>query len=147
MVCNAANREKLLGWFAAQSAPLGLSPAMEDETFKTAMVAIQGPKAVGLLDEVLPDPVSELKRYHAEIMRMMMVVQFSVFRTGYTGEDGAELICGLSAASMAANYLLKSGKEQHPVLRPAGLGARDTLPPWKRRCHCMAMSLANRSIR
>ena len=126
MVCNAANRIKLLKWFESQSQELGLSPTIEDETLKTAMVAVQGPKAVGLLDEVLPDPVSEIKRYHAETMRMMMVIQFSVFRSGYTGEDGAELICGLSAANMAGNYLLKSGKE-HPILRPAGLGARDTL--------------------
>jgi len=126
MVCNAANRLKLLAWFNTQSQQLGLSPTLEDETLKTAMVAVQGPKAAGLLDEVLPDPVSEIKRYHAETMRMMMVVQFTVFRTGYTGEDGAELICGLNAANMAGNYLLKSGKD-HPILRPAGLGARDTL--------------------
>ena len=58
-------------------------------------------------------------------MRYMMVVHFSVFRSGYTGEDGAEIICGLNAAQMAATFLMK-GKE-HDLLKPAGLGARDTL--------------------
>ena len=125
MVCNASNREKLLAWFAGQ--PDKANVEIDDETFSTAMVAVQGPKAVELLDSLLPDPVSDLKRYHCTTMRYMMVVQFSVFRSGYTGEDGAELVCGLSAANMAANFLLKSDKSEHTVLKPAGLGARDTL--------------------
>jgi aminomethyltransferase len=123
MVCNASNREKLLGWFAKVGL---LNTEIEDETEKTAMVAIQGPKAVDLLDGVLPDPVSDIRRYHFEAMRYMMVVQFTVFRSGYTGEDGAEIVCGTTAAGMAMNYLLKSEGE-HAVLKPAGLGARDTL--------------------
>jgi aminomethyltransferase len=127
MVCNAANREKLLAWFRAQIAKSRDNVEIEDETESSAMVAIQGPKAVGLLDELLPEPVSGIRRYHFEQMRYMMVVNFTVFRSGYTGEDGAEIICGLNAASMAANYLFKSGKSEHEILRPAGLGARDTL--------------------
>ena len=123
MVCNASNREKLLAWFNN----VGLdNVTLEDETEKTAMVAIQGPKAVGLLDGVLPDPVSDLKRYHFETMRYMMIVQFTVFRSGYTGEDGAEIVCGTTAAGLAMNYLLKSDDE-HSILKPAGRGARDTL--------------------
>ena len=126
MVCNASNRAKLLAWFRAQIAAHGSTVAIDDETEKTAMVAVQGPKAVGLLDDLLPEPVSELKRYHFTTMRYLMVVQFQVFRSGYTGEDGAELVCGLSAASMAANFLLKNDPRDS-ILRPAGLGARDTL--------------------
>ncbi len=126
MVCNASNREKLLAWFNFQIAQNGDQVDIEDETLSTAMVAIQGPKAVEFLDGVLPEPVSGIKRYHFQQMRYMMLVQFSVFRSGYTGEDGAELVCGLNAASMAANYLFKS-KDEHSILKPAGLGARDTL--------------------
>ncbi len=125
MVCNAGNREKLLGCFAKQ-AGAGVAADIEDEKFKTAMVAIQGPKAVALLDGILPEPVSDLRRYHFNIQRYMMMIQFTVFRSGYTGEDGAEIICGTTAASMAVNYLLKGDKD-HAVLQPAGLGARDTL--------------------
>ncbi|HVX84219.1 MAG TPA: glycine cleavage system aminomethyltransferase GcvT [Phycisphaerae bacterium] len=124
LVCNAANREKLLAWFDQNKGQTAFS--IEDETLKTAMVAIQGPKAVGLLDEVLPEPVSDLKRYHFQVMRYMLMIQFTVFRSGYTGEDGAEIICGTTAASLAMNYLLKSDGE-HALLKPAGLGARDTL--------------------
>jgi aminomethyltransferase len=124
MVCNASNREKLLAWFAQNTGTMNVS--IEDETFKTAMVAIQGPKAVELLDSVLPEPVSELKRYHFEVQRYMMMIQFTVFRSGYTGEDGAEIICGTTAAGMAVNFLLK-GDGKHETLQPAGLGARDTL--------------------
>jgi aminomethyltransferase len=124
MVCNASNREKLLAWFGQHAA--GANVDIEDETFKTAMVAVQGPKAVDLLDGVLPEPVSEIRRYHFEVMRYMMMIQFTVFRSGYTGEDGVEIVCGTTAAAMAVNYLLKGDKD-HDVLRPAGLGARDTL--------------------
>jgi aminomethyltransferase len=56
----------------------------------------------------------------------MLMIQFTVFRSGYTGEDGAEIICGTTAAGLAMNYLLKSDDE-HAILKPAGLGARDTL--------------------
>jgi aminomethyltransferase len=126
MVCNASNRSKLLAWFRAQIAAQGVSVQIDDETENTAMVAVQGPKAIGLLDDLLPEPISELKRYHFTTMRLMMIVSFQVFRSGYTGEDGAELVCGLSAAAMAANFLMKNDP-QSAILRPAGLGARDTL--------------------
>jgi aminomethyltransferase len=126
MVCNASNRGKLLGWFRTQMTAGGERVNLDDETENTAMVAIQGPKAVGLLDDLLPEPVSDLRRYHFTTMRLMMVISFQVFRSGYTGEDGAELVCGLTAAGMAANYLLKNDPK-NAVLRPAGLGARDTL--------------------
>lgn len=123
MVCNASNREKLLAWFSK----VGLeNTSIDDETTKTGMVAIQGPRAVELLDGVLPDPVSDIRRYHFEVMRYMMLIQFTVFRSGYTGEDGAEIVCGNTAAGLAMNYLLKSEGE-HALLKPAGLGARDTL--------------------
>jgi aminomethyltransferase len=128
MVCNASNREKLLRWFHTQATKQAVQVKIEDETLTTAMVAVQGPKAVGLLDDLLPDPVSDMPRYHGTQMRFMLVIGFQVFRSGYTGEDGAELVCGLTAAAKAAEFLMRSDKkEPHPILRPAGLGARDTL--------------------
>jgi aminomethyltransferase len=124
VVCNASNREKLLAHFSEKRAQESFS--IDDETQKTGMVAIQGPKAVPLLDEVLPEPVSDLRRYHFSVQRYMLMIQFTVFRSGYTGEDGAEIVCGTTAAGLAMNYLLKSDDE-HAILKPAGLGARDTL--------------------
>ncbi len=74
MVCNASNREKLLAWFNFQIAQNGDQVDIEDETLSTAMVAIQGPKAVEFLDGVLPEPVSGIKRYHFQQMRYAMLV-------------------------------------------------------------------------
>lgn len=127
IVCNAGNRATVLGTLqTAVAQTKGLKVKIQDETLSTAMVAIQGPKAMELLDELLPDPASDLKRYHFSVQRYMMMIQFTVFRSGYTGEDGVEIILGNSAAGMAMKFLA-SDSGPHAVLRPAGLGARDTL--------------------
>lgn len=124
MVCNASNREKIVAWLGAHRGNMQVK--VEDETFSTAMVAIQGPQVIRMLDELLPDPPSQLKRYHFEVQRYMMMIQFTVMRTGYTGEDGVEIILGNTAAAMAMNYLASESGET-AILKPAGLGARDTL--------------------
>ncbi|MGC9258919.1 MAG: glycine cleavage system aminomethyltransferase GcvT [Phycisphaerae bacterium] len=125
MVCNASNRHKLLAWFQANSA--GFNYQLKDETQQTAMIAIQGPKVLALLDSLLPEPVSAIKRYHF-ITQSYLIAKFTVFRSGYTGEDGVEIICGSTIAQMALNMLFKPGRDTHAApLQPAGLGARDTL--------------------
>ena len=125
MVCNAANRLKLLEWFNANSA--GFDYQVKDETLQTAMIAIQGPKVMALLDDLLPEPVSSLKRYHF-MSQSYLIAKFTVFRSGYTGEDGVEIICGTTIAQMALNMLFKQGRDiSSAPLQPAGLAARDTL--------------------
>ncbi len=126
VVCNAGNRETMMQWF--QSHVDGAAVAIEDETFKTAMVALQGPRVVELLNSVLPEPISDLKRYHFVTQRYMFLVQYTIFRSGYTGEDGVEIILSNSAAQMALNMLVsRDANEADSPIRPAGLGARDTL--------------------
>jgi len=124
MVCNASNREKLLAWFEQQKQ--GARVNIEDQTFSTAMVAVQGPKVIPMLSALLPEPLDELKRYHFMVQRYMMLISFTVFRSGYTGEDGVEIICSNTVAGMALKFLMK-GDENTSILKPAGLGARDTL--------------------
>ncbi len=125
MVCNAANRLKLLEWFKANSA--GFNYQIKDETLQTAMIAIQGPNVIALLDNLLPEPVSTLKRYHF-MTQNYLIAKFTVFRSGYTGEDGVEIICGTTIAQMALNMLFKQGRDiSSAPLQPAGLAARDTL--------------------
>ncbi len=125
MVCNASNRIKLLEWFKTNNT--GFDYQLKDETQQTAMIAIQGPKAVAVLDDLLPEPVSTLKRYHF-ITQSYMFAKFTIFRSGYTGEDGVEIICGSTIAQMALNMLFKPGRDvSNAPLQPAGLGSRDTL--------------------
>lgn len=127
IVCNASNRANVL---AVLNGPAGVGAGpgfkVEDETLTTSMVALQGPKVMALLDELLPEPASELQRYHFGVQRYMMMIQFTVFRSGYTGEDGVEIILGNTAAGMAMNFLASDGGP-NAILKPAGLGARDTL--------------------
>src|SRR5204863_9645825 len=68
-----------------------------------------------------------MKRYHFEQGSIMGLIKLTVFRSGYTGEDGVEIILSAKVAPMAIKML--GGKSDAPgaTLRPAGLGARDTL--------------------
>lgn len=123
MVCNASNRKKLLAHFAAVKGDMAFKLA--DETESTAMVALQGPKAmeiVGALSREIP----LLKRYRFA-QKNLLVVKLVVSRTGYTGEDGVEVILGATMARAAMGMFLKDVKAGTSPIRPIGLGARDTL--------------------
>ncbi len=56
-----------------------------------------------------------------------MAMRIVVYRSGYTGEDGLEVVVPAGAVSLLVPYLLGTKDNPHPVIRPAGLGARDTL--------------------
>jgi len=124
VVCNASNREKLLAWWGRQRA--GCNVEIDDTTFDTAMVAIQGPEAVETLDKLLPLTVSDLKRYRCKAGQMLGASYF-VARSGYTGEDGVEIIIPAAYAEPAARMLVERSAEIGRPIKPAGLGARDTL--------------------
>lgn len=124
IVCNASNREKIKAWLDIHRENLNVK--VEDETFSTAMVSIQGPKVMEYLDGLLPEPPSAIKRYHFQVQHYL-IATFNVFRSGYTGEDGVEIICGKNVAQMAVNFLGRSDSGDTGGLKPAGLGARDTL--------------------
>jgi aminomethyltransferase len=124
VVCNASNREKLLGWFDQQKT--GFDVTVEDKTMETAMVAIQGPEALETMDRLLPFDLSGLKRYHFMTGRVIGADYF-VARSGYTGEDGVEIILPAHLAPTALHMLLSQSAELGRPIKPAGLGARDTL--------------------
>jgi aminomethyltransferase len=123
MVCNASNRERILDWLHQHAA--GRSVDIEDTTEQTMMIAIQGPEAIALLSHVLPVPVADLKRYHF-VDGSYLFTPYSIFRSGYTGEDGLEMILPAGVAEMIAGFLHIDDLDDHG-LKPAGLGARDTL--------------------
>jgi aminomethyltransferase len=126
LVCNASNREKLLKYFREVRTQFGFDFDFNDQTESTAMVAIQGPKVIDRLAEVLGEELKEIKRYHF-INGSYLLVKYSAFRSGYTGEDGIELIIGAKMGAMAMKLLAGGLEKENATIRPAGLGARDTL--------------------
>lgn len=126
LVCNASNRDKIVKHFGAVRRADDLDVDMIDQTESTAMVAIQGPKVIDRLSGVLPGDLKAIKRYHFETQSFMLI-KFSVFRSGYTGEDGVELVLPAKMAPMALKLLAGKGDSETSTVRLAGLGARDTL--------------------
>jgi aminomethyltransferase len=124
VVCNASNREKLLGWWDQQRS--GFDVEITDRTMETAMVAIQGPEALETLNQVLPVDLGEIKRYRCKAGAMMGAPYF-IARSGYTGEDGFEIILPAHMAPTALKMLLQQADGLGRPIRPAGLGSRDTL--------------------
>lgn len=126
MVVNASNREKLLGHF--QEVKGDMAVKIEDQTLSTAMVALQGPKVMSEMVAKFSNEIPTLKRYRF-LVKNLMVMKLTVSRTGYTGEDGVEVILPAMAVSMAMSLLLKdvNMKDAQALVKPAGLGARDTL--------------------
>ncbi|HEX5270788.1 MAG TPA: glycine cleavage system aminomethyltransferase GcvT [Gemmataceae bacterium] len=118
MVVNASNREKIVGWIEGQLR--GRDATLTDQTLTTAMVAVQGPKAVEICRGVVEADVSQLRYYFATPTRYRGK-GCVVSRTGYTGEDGFEFMVAADQAVTLWDELLGRGA------RPCGLGARDTL--------------------
>lgn len=124
VVVNAANREKLLAHFEANKADLVVD--IEDRTMKTAMVAIQGPRVMELISRFSRE-IPTLKRYRF-VEKNYLIMKLLVSRTGYTGEDGVEVILPANMVGMAMKMLLKDiGEGDETLIKPAGLGCRDTL--------------------
>ncbi|GJM18796.1 MAG: aminomethyltransferase [Phycisphaeraceae bacterium] len=128
LVCNGANREKIAAHIDAVVAEhADWKVKVEDKTLKTAMVAIQGPKVMDLISSVSKE-IPGLKRWRFTT-KNLMIIKAHVSRTGYTGEDGVEVILPSSAVGMAMRLLLQQADPDAPdaPIKPAGLGARDTL--------------------
>ncbi len=127
VVVNASNREKLLAHFKGVQERESLTFKLDDQTKSTAMVAVQGPRVVEFVSKVSRE-IPTLKRYSFAVKNLVLA-KLVVSRTGYTGEDGVEVILPAMIVSMAMNMLLKDVNPSDPnaLVRPAGLGARDTL--------------------
>ena len=125
VVVNASNREKLLDHFESVRAEGDLVVKIEDQTLKTAMIALQGPRVMELISGVSKE-IPALKRYRFTV-KNLMILKLYVSRTGYTGEDGVEVILPANAVNMALKLLMKDAGDAADVLKPCGLGARDTL--------------------
>jgi aminomethyltransferase len=118
VVVNAANREKDLDHFESNTKDLDVE--ISDETEDWALLALQGPEAASLLQDLTETDLSILKYFRFtedEVAGARAIVS----RTGYTGEDGFELYLSADDAPRVWRTLREAGAT------PAGLGARDTL--------------------
>ena len=123
VVCNGANRDKINAWLTKHASDFAVK--LDDRTQRTAMVAIQGPKAIPTVEKLLSVDLSGLKRYHFT-QKIFMTYRYSIFRAGYTGEDGVELVLPVELVKLALPAI-PGANEGEQVIKPAGLGARDSL--------------------
>lgn len=126
VVVNASNRERVVSWLRGRLPSAGVS--FEDRTFATGMIAVQGPLAIeivgGLCDADARKRIAGLGTYRATTA-VVAGHPAAVSRTGYTGEDGVELVVAADAAAAVWDAVHAAGG---PLgLRACGLGARDTL--------------------
>ncbi|MCA9311317.1 MAG: glycine cleavage system aminomethyltransferase GcvT, partial [Phycisphaerales bacterium] len=125
VVVNCSNREKILAHIGEVTGDLSVK--IDDLTFKTAMVALQGPRVMETISNFSKE-IPALKRYRF-VEKSALMFKVMVSRTGYTGEDGVEVIMPSGAVTLGMKMLMKDTDLNDPntVFRPAGLGARDTL--------------------
>lgn len=123
MVVNASNRHKILQWLTPILSKFP-TVTVSDRTELTAMIAIQGPRAVSVCSRLFNYDPARLANYRC-VVTEQMGKPVILSRTGYTGEDGLELIVRAEDAIRVWKNVLLAGREE--PFEAAGLGARDTL--------------------
>jgi aminomethyltransferase len=123
MVVNASNREKIVAWIRPRLTAVS-DVQMTDITHEWSMIAVQGLRALELVQPIVDVPLASMKYYTGAECRIGNH-QGLVSRTGYTGEDGCELIVSAAVAPSVWTDLLARGASWGVL--PAGLGCRDTL--------------------
>jgi aminomethyltransferase len=137
LVVNASNRPKIVEWIdqrlaackddsarRADASTLAGDVSYSDLTHEWAMIAVQGPAAVSLAQPLVDEDIAALK-YYTGLETRIAGHGGIVSRTGYTGEDGVELIVGSGVVERIWASLLEAGRDRGVL--PCGLGARDTL--------------------
>jgi aminomethyltransferase len=122
IVANASNSGAVSDALAERLASFKV--VLDDRSLATALVAIQGPESGAILAPLTDIALDEL-RYYAIAEGHVAGVAALVARTGYTGEDGFEVMVDVASAGVVWDALMEGGKARGAV--PVGLGARDTL--------------------
>lgn len=119
LVINAANIDKDVAWMKENAS--GFDVQIDDQSSYYGEVAVQGPQAEALIEEILSIPCQDIAFYtfkEVEVEGETILIS----RTGYTGEDGFELYGSYEFTQNVWDRLVGSGK-----VKPCGLGCRDTL--------------------
>lgn len=119
LVINASNTEKDVEWMKANTE--GFDVKVEDVSARYGQLAVQGPEAERVVEEVLGLACKELTFYTSKKVNIDGK-EVIVSRTGYTGEDGFEIYCAPELIAEYWDKLIESGR-----CKPCGLGCRDTL--------------------
>ena len=120
LVCNAANRRHVVPWLHRWVKEKYSGVSIEDRTEATAMIALQGPAAQAMLGKICDAPLHDLRPF-TSLETAVLSKDSLIGRTGYTGEDGFELIIQGEDAPELWKALLDLGAIS------CGLGARDVL--------------------
>ncbi len=125
IVINASTREKDHGWIREQSRPFDCH--VSDYSDYYTQLAIQGPRAVDVLQKLTDTPLGEIKNYWFRWGKVAGVYNVLIARTGYTGEDGFEIYIPSDEATGTRVWgeIMSAGEEFG--IQPCGLGARNTL--------------------
>jgi aminomethyltransferase len=118
LIVNASNIDKDFAWL--QEHKKG-EVVLENRSESLSILAVQGPKAVENIDSLSDGALSSMKSFTVRESIIVSGFKTIVARTGYTGEDGCEIIIDNSDAPVLWDILLSKG------VKPVGLGARDTL--------------------
>lgn len=125
VICNAGNTPKDLDWMRDQARKMG-ADAIEIELLsdRYSLLALQGPQSDDILARTGFDTDHLPRRFHIRDV-MIQDVPVLLSRTGYTGEDGVEIVVPNAYVEHLWELLLELGRPMG--IRPVGLGARDTL--------------------
>jgi aminomethyltransferase len=123
-VVNASNREKILAWLEKHLADFSGDVEMSDRTCDTAMIAVQGPQSASILESLVEVELDKLG-YYCGVVSEHLGRPCTITRTGYTGENGFELIVRAEDALDTWKNIFRAGRDAG--VTATGLGARDTL--------------------
>lgn len=122
LVVNASNIDKDWNWITKFNSQHAEMKNISDET---CLFAVQGPKAVGILQTLTKTDLSKIEYYHFAIGTFAGCDHVIMSNTGYTGAGGFEIYCNKADAEKIWNAIFDAGKNEN--IKPIGLGARDTL--------------------
>lgn len=127
LVINAANIQKDWEWLSSKATEKGLEIGKDiyNASDEIAQLAIQGPKALEVMQKLTREPVEAMEYYTFKVLELAGVQDVIFSTTGYTGSGGCEVYLANNDAAVLWKAIFEAGEDYG--IKPIGLGARDTL--------------------